>query len=158
MKRMEQLSADGAMPVIDLLAFLEGNWGLSRTINDLRQNMPGAMTGRVEMAKRTDIDGHSALAYREEGELRFGDYRETVFRYYDFSFPSRQKAIVHFTDGRLFHDLDLSSGFCAVEHLCADDTYRGRFHVQSRDVWLSNWFISGPSKELVLDNRYQRLP
>ena len=157
MAAMEQISGDGALPVKDLLGYLEGNWILSRTINDLRLNMPGAMTGRAEMSRRVALEGYPSLTYREEGELRFGDYLETVFRFYDFSFPELHKAIVHFTDGRLFHELDLSSGFCEAEHLCGGDIYRGRFRVQSSDVWLSNWFISGPSKELVLDNRYQRL-
>ena len=153
---MEQLSGDVALPVDDLFSYLQGNWNLSRTINDLYQNMSGVMSGRVELVKRTDIDGNPSLAYREEGELRFGDYQETVFRFYDFSFPSKRKAVVHFTDGRIFHELDLSTGFWEPEHLCEKDMYRGRFRIESRDTWQSNWFISGPTKELVLDNFYQR--
>ncbi len=153
---MEKLSGDGAMPVNDLMTYLEGDWTLSRTINDLRQNMPGAMSGHAFIEKRTDIDGNASLTYREEGELRFGDYQETVYRFYDFSFPAPDKAIVHFTDGRVFHELDLTSGYCEAEHLCGDDMYRGRFRVQSADIWQSNWFISGPAKELILDNLYQR--
>lgn len=154
---MEHLCGDDAMPVSDLFGFLEGKWLLSRTINDLRQNMPGVMSGRVGITRRADGDGNRSLSYREEGELLFGDYRETVHRAYDFSFPEAHRALVHFSDGRIFHELDLSSGFCEVEHLCGEDTYCGRFRVVAGDVWLSNWDISGPSKKLILDNRYQRL-
>lgn len=154
---MENLSADDVMPVSDLFAFLEGDWQLSRTINDVRQNMPGVMTGRVALVRRTDDEGNPALSYREEGELQFGDYRETVHRTYEFSFPEPHRALVRFSDGQIFHELDLSSGGCEVEHLCAEDIYRGRFRVVGGDLWLSSWDISGPAKELILDNRYQRL-
>ena len=154
---MENFSGDGAFAVSDLFPYLEGNWKLSRTINDLRQNMPGAVVGNVKMARRTDIAGNDALTYREEGVLRFGNYEENVFRFYDFSFPAPHKAIVHFEDGKVFHELDLSSGYWQAEHLCGEDTYRGRFRIESRDVWMSNWYISGPNKEMILDNRFQRL-
>ncbi|MBC8267541.1 MAG: hypothetical protein H8E36_02215 [Rhodospirillaceae bacterium] len=155
---MEQLSGDDAMPVSDLFAFLEGNWLLSRTINDLRLNTPGVMNGQIAITRQADGQGEPALKYWEDGELQFGDYRETVHRSYDFRFPQAHRARVHFTDGRIFHELDLSSGYCEVEHLCDPDIYRGRFQIVANDLWLSNWNISGPSKDLILDNRYQRLP
>lgn len=153
---MEQFCPDRALPVVDLFNFFEGDWLLSRTINDLRLNMPGAMTGKATITKRVEINHNPALSYLEEGELRFGNYREDVFRAYEYSFPESHIAHVLFSDGRMFHKLDLSSGYCEAEHLCGDDVYRGRFRVESRNVWLSNWYISGPSKELILDNRYQR--
>lgn len=151
---IERLSAVGAMPVEDLFAYLEGNWQLSRTINDLRLNMPGAMEGQAVIARQENGPG---LSYREEGKLRFGDYRETVFRNYDFIFPELHRAQVLFSDGRRFHELDLRQGISEVEHLCGEDIYRGRFRTETADIWQSSWFISGPSKELTLDNRYQRL-
>jgi len=154
---MQRVSDNVAMPVSDLFAFLEGNWQLSRTINDISQNMPGVMSGRVAITRRGDTQGNPALSYREEGELQFGNYRETVHRAYEFSFPEANRALVHFSDGRIFHELDLSSGFCEVEHQCENDVYRGRFQAVDGDVWLSNWDISGPAKDLILDNRYQRL-
>ena len=154
---MEHLSDDGALRVSDLFSFLEGDWQLSRLINDLRQNMPGEMTATATLTKRIDSDGNPGLSYREEGELHFGDYRETVYRAYDFSFPEPHRARVHFSDGNDFHELDLSTGYCEAEYLCGEDLYRGRFQVLSGDVWLSNWTVHGPSKELVLDNRYRRL-
>ena len=154
---MDKLSGDGAFPVNDLYSFLEGNWQLSRTINDLRQNMPGAMAATASIAKQNENENVRDLCYREEGELHFGDYKEVVYRSYIFRFLEPQKAQVHFDDGRLFHELDLTSGYCEAEHLCGDDIYRGRFRIENRDTWLSNWIVTGPSKELILDNRYQRM-
>ncbi len=144
--------------VEDLFAYLAGDWLLSRTINDLRLNMPGAMEGRAAFSPRDGEVGDPGLAYREEGELRFGTYREMVFRAYDLTFPDRHLARVRFTDGRPFHDLDLRRGECRVEHPCGEDIYRGRFRAESADVWTSDWFITGPSKELTLENRYRRVP
>ena len=153
---MEELSSVGALPVLDLLSHLQGDWELTRTINDLRMNMPGYMSGTTAITRQPDKLKKPTLAYREEGQLRFGDYYETVYRIYDFCFPLAHKALVLFSDGRIFHELDLSSGFCQVEHFCVEDTYRGSFRVESPNVWFSSWYVSGPSKELILDNRYQR--
>lgn len=154
---MDFFSRDGATPVNDLFTFLEGQWQLSRTINDLRLNMPGTMSRQVTITARPGADAQRGLKYREEGELQFGDYRETVHREYDYSFPEAHRACVHFSDGRIFHELDLSTGFFEVEHLCAPDMYHGRFRVDGGDIWLSHWNIKGPAKDLILDNRYQRL-
>ncbi|NQV46342.1 MAG: hypothetical protein HQ504_01020 [Rhodospirillaceae bacterium] len=148
---MDDMSAEGAWPITDIRAFLEGGWSLSRTINDLRQNMPGAMQGHAVIGPAGD-----RFEYREEGELRFGDYLETVHRVYGYAFPEPHRAEVHYEDGRLFHHLDLSTGFWTVEHLCNEDTYRGAFRIDGPDVWRSNWFVTGPDKEIILDSRYQR--
>ncbi|MHA1598648.1 MAG: DUF6314 family protein [Alphaproteobacteria bacterium] len=148
---MNELFADGAWPVDDIRSFMIGTWSLTRTINDLRQNMPGAMQGGATIATGDD-DYH----YREQGELCFGDYRETVHRTYRYSFPGPGIAEVCFDDGRPFYRLDLGNGFCKVQHVCGDDIYRGAFRVDGPDAWRSNWFISGPNKEIVLDSRYER--
>jgi len=155
-KKMENLSKVGASPVHDLFSYLQGNWELTRTITDLRLNIPGFMSGTVAITIQPEKGGKPTLAYREEGELQFGEYKEKVFRDYEFCFPVAHSALVLFSDGKIFHELDLSSGFSRVEHLCFEDAYRGSFRVDSPNVWLSKWLISGPSKELILDNHYQR--
>jgi hypothetical protein len=155
---MKQLSDENAMPVSDLYVFLKGNWQVSKTINDLRLNKPGVMRGTVNITRKNGQQTNPSLAYREEGELQFGDYREKVHRAYDFKFPEVHRARVLFADGRFFHELDLSSGYCEVEHLCDPDIYHGRFQVVSNDLWLSKWNVFGPSKDFILDNLYQRIP
>ena len=96
------------------------------------------------------------LAKRELGE-RFGEYKEKVFRHYQFYFPVAHSALVLFSDGKIFHKLDLRTGFFKVEHLCKEDLYRGSFCVESSNAWLSEWKVSGPSKKLILENHCQRL-
>jgi hypothetical protein len=114
------------------------------------------MSGTTAITRQPDKGGKPILAYKEEGELCFGEYKDKVYRNYEFLFPVAHKALVFFNDGKIFHELDLSSGFTQVEHLCLKDTYRGSFCVESPNVWLSKWRVSGPSKELILDNHYRR--
>jgi len=66
------------------------------------------------------------LAYREKGQVRYGDYSGIAKRYYLYSFPSAHCAKVHFPDDRLFHDLDLRQGYWQSTHLCGEDRYHGR--------------------------------
>ena len=150
-----------AWPVDDLYRFLRGSWSLYRTINDLRSNIPGAMQGEVLIEKDNTANEGDTLIYREQGELRIGDHRETVERTYVYSFPDRQHARhlgeVHFEQGGLFHNLDLSSGICKPVHHTKEDTYRGTIIVDGEDIWRQNWFVTGPSKEIILDSRYQRI-
>jgi hypothetical protein len=153
---IEDFSAVGTFPVHDLFSYLQGDWVLTRKITDLRLNTPGLMSGTTTITRQPDKGGKPVLAYKEEGELSFGEYKDKVYRNYEFCFPVAHKALVLFSDGKIFHELDLSSGFIEVEHLCLKDTYRGSFCVVSPDAWLSKWQVSGPSKELILDNHYQR--
>lgn len=142
--------------MLDLFSYLQGNWVLFRKIADLRLNTPGYMSGITTVTRQPNKDGKPVLAYREEGELCFGEYRDKVYQNYYLCFPVAHKALVLFSDGNTFHELDLSLGFTQVEHLCLKDSYQGSFRVESPNVWLSKWQVSGPSKELILDNHYQR--
>lgn len=157
MQGMEPLSGNTAIAITDLLTHLQGRWELTRSINDLRQDMPGSMRGAVDISRPDHEEFPPVLNYHEEGELVFGDYREIVFRRYRYSFPDPFRALVHFDDGRVFHELDLRTGFWQAEHHCGQDIYKGEFRVESGDIWFSRWKVNGPSKELVLDNRFQRL-
>jgi len=153
---MEDYSAEGAWPVEDLKAYFSGHWTLSRTMNDLKLNMPGAMEGLASFSLAEFEDGLSGLLYHENGELRFGDYREDVNRSYQYIIREPRSADIRFDDRRFFYHLDLTSGRCLMEHQCGDDMYRGRIRVDNEDVWRISWFISGPRKEIVLDTRYHR--
>ncbi len=148
----------GAWPVDDLYRFLKGSWRLYRTVNDLRLNMPGVMRGEAHIQRGEG--GDDDLLYRESGELSLGDHREVIDRRYLFKFPDRPGAghlgEVHFEQGGLFYRLDLSAGFHEVVYHGDDATYRGRFAVESGDVWTANWFVTGPSMEIIIDSRYQR--
>jgi len=154
---MNDLNPQGGWPVADLKAFLEGRWTISRTINDLRQNVPGAMEGQAWIMPADFEDGTSGLGYREEGQLQLGDYRETFHRSYRYVFAENGSARVLFDDGEPFYEFDLKAGYAAVEHRCAEDMYRGAIRADGADSWRSNWFVSGPAKDIVLDTLYSRI-
>ncbi len=149
----------GAWPVDDLYCFLQGSWSLYRTMNDLRLNMPGVLQGDVLIQKKPG-GGDDELVYREKGQLILGDHREIIDRYYLYKFPDRDDARhlgdVHFEHGGLFYGLDLSTGFQKVVYQGENDTYRGTIAVHSYDVWSLNWFVTGPSMEIIIDSRYER--
>ncbi len=96
------------------------------------------------------------LAYREKGQVRYGDYSGIAKQYYLYSFPSAHCAKVHFTDDRLFHDLDLRQGYWQSTHLCGEDRYHGRVQAWSPDRWELKWEVLGPRKDLRIATRYIR--
>ena len=149
-------SSNKSMPLFDLFDFLEGSWRLDRKIDDLKLKIQGSMTGVSIIRPQQSERSNKVLSYREEGRLCFGNYEEDVHRSYQFSFFEKQKAQVLFSDGSFFHELDLSSGFCEVSYICKDDVYTGQFQVVSSTIWLSQWCVNGPSKDLKLNNSYQR--
>ncbi|WP_308293172.1 DUF6314 family protein [Streptomyces sp. TS71-3] len=63
---------------------------------------------------------------------------------------------VEFTDGRPFHDLDLTSGHHIAHHPCAADDYRGEFTVLGPDRWRTVWRVAGPAKDQLLVTEYTR--
>ena len=153
---MKEPDKTSMLPVYDLFAYLKGNWKLTRKITDIRLNILGFLSGTISITRESNKAIRPTLAYHEEGELCFGNYKEKVYRDYRFCFPNAHSALVFFSDGKIFHKLDLTTGFCRVEHLCLEDLYQGRFCVESSNVWLSKWHVSGPAKQMILDNHYQR--
>lgn len=142
---------EAALGVEDLKAFLEGTWLLTRRLRDRRAGTQGTLEGEARF--ETVGDG---LVYRENGVLRLGDGAFKASRVYRYGFPARHRAEVAFDDGSLFHTLDLSSGSCAVEHLCGADTYRGDYLVAEFGEWHVNWQVLGPRKDQLLESSYLR--
>ena len=120
-------------------------------MTDKQSGASGTFNGSATF---TPHDGN--LRYEEAGRLRFGDYGDTAFRRYDFSFPGTATAQVFFDDGRPFHDLDLSSGGWRTEHFCDPDHYDGFFQAISDNAYVCQWAISGPKKDLILHTTYHR--
>lgn len=135
----------------NLKKFLEGSWDLARRIDDRRAGQTGSLTGRAVFA----AEGNNLL-YREEGRLAIGDHEGPAEQAYRYGFPSVSKAEVHFSDGRFFHHLDLTSGCWSCTHLCDPDRYDGEFTVLGADSWRVVWHVAGPRKELTLDSTYRR--
>ena len=150
----------GGLGILDLKAFLQGVWDLTRTLEDRRAGQRGRFDGRAVFAP-----AGAGLAYRERGVLRLGAFTGPAERVHRYRFPAPgraparapARAEVAFEDGRPFHDLDLSQGRWSVVHRCRDDLYRGRFEVEGRDRWTAVWRVSGPRKDQVLCGRYDRV-
>lgn len=141
----------GPFQVNDLKGFLQGVWSLERRLYDHRAGQTGRLAGKaVFTAEGAD------LLYREEGRLRFADHEGPALRSYRYRFPTPARAAVLFTDGRLFHELDLSRGFWPCVHLCDPDRYEGHFDAADANTLRVMWKVFGPRKALRLDSTYRR--
>ena len=119
------------------------------------------------------VTGSATFSPRADHELTV-DYAETgkmvsqsapaqpavdVHQNYVFEFPSKEgvKATVHFSDGRLFHELDFSakSSVC-VAHWCSPDQYDGQYEILGPHSFRIRWRVDGPSKAYTSDTVYER--
>ena len=148
---MSTASVEPALRVENLKDFLEGAWLLTRRLRDRRAGTRGTLEGKAVFEAEGD-----GLVYRETGVLRLADGAFRADRVYRYRFPAPHCAEVAFDDGSLFHLLDLSSGRCAVEHLCGADIYRGRYTVTGCSEWQVDWQVAGPRKDQFLESRYRR--
>ncbi|MGW7819455.1 DUF6314 family protein [Streptomyces puniciscabiei] len=143
----------GFWPVADVLAHLTGRWRVERDVRDLASGDEGHFSGTaVFTALQT-----GGLLHEESGDFTWQGVTRPATRTLRFlPGPAPGTADVRFTDGRPFHELDLSAGRYVAEHPCAADLYRGEFTVQDADRWRSVWRVGGPAKDLVLITDYVR--
>lgn len=135
----------------DLKRFLYGKWRLERSLDDRRAGQRGRLSGEALFTEQGDD-----LLYREAGLLSIGDHEGPALQSYRYSFPDVGRAAVSFSDGRFFHNLDLTQGAWTCTHLCDPDRYEGEFAVLGPDAWRVVWRVTGPRKDLVLDSTYRR--
>lgn len=138
--------------VNDLRTFLEGTWKLERGLEDVRRDETGALIGEACF-----VAADGGLYYREEGMLSLGDHRGAAHQAYRYDFPTLSRASVSFTDGRFFHDLDLTAGIWTCRHRCSDDDYAGEFRALNADRLQVLWRVKGPRKDMLLDGLYHRV-
>ncbi|MFE2299818.1 DUF6314 family protein [Streptomyces sp. NPDC059445] len=141
-------------PVEDVLAYLAGSWRVERTVRDLASDAEGRFTGTTVFEPLGDDGG---LLHRESGTFVWQGVARPAERTLRF-LPGRTPgtALVRFSDGRPFHDLDLTGGRYVADHPCAADLYRGEFSVRDENHWRSVWRVRGPAKDLVLSTGYTR--
>ncbi len=142
---------DGGLGILDLKAFLQGTWRLSRTMEDRRAGQRGRLDGQAVFAP-----AGAGLVYRERGMLRLGAFTGPAERVYRYGFARPQRAEVAFEDGSLFHSLELSEAGWRVEHRCRNDLYRGLFRLAAPGAWEAVWLVTGPRKDHRLVTRYNR--
>ena len=139
---------------LNLKAFLAGTWKIDRVIVDRALAMTGRLQGRA-----TFTPSDRGLMYQERGVVTFGEHRGSAHQTFWYDFPeSDGRASVRFSDGRAFHDLDLSLGQARVGHACDPDLYEGLFVALSSTAWRSAWTVTGPRKDYDLVTTYTRWP
>lgn len=63
--------------------------------------------------------------------------------------------VVHFEDGRPFHDFDIATN-AAATHLCGEDLYEVQYTFAQWPIWSSQWRVRGPRKDLILKTNFFR--
>ncbi|MFI6487284.1 DUF6314 family protein [Streptomyces sp. NPDC050564] len=143
-------------PVADVLAYLTGNWRVERSVRDLASGAEGRFTGTTVFSPLED--GGDGLLHRESGTFVWQGTSRPAERTLWFLPGERPgSAAVRFSDGRPFHDLDLTTGRHIADHPCAADLYRGEFTVRDENRWRTVWRVRGPAKDLVLTTDYARV-
>lgn len=143
--------AENLCQISNLKDFLQGQWQLERRLDDRRAGQQGLLTGTAAFAPERDD-----LLYSEAGRLAIGDHEGPAEQVYRYAFDASWRALVHFRDGRFFHDLDLTAGRWTAAHLCAPDRYDGEFTALDGNSWRVVWRVTGPRKDLILDSSYRR--
>jgi hypothetical protein len=129
------------------LAALEGDWRLSREIEDRR----AGLTGRLEGSSTWRPDA-AGLVQEEAGLLRYGDAppmqaaRRYLWR------TEGDGLAVFFEDGRPFHRI--GPGRHADTHLCAPDTYEVAYLFGEGRAFSTVWRVTGPRKDLLIRSAY----
>ncbi|WP_405878548.1 DUF6314 family protein [Streptomyces sp. NBC_01136] len=148
-------------PVANALTYLAGSWHVERAVRDLARGAEGQFTGTTIFGPREEPGEPGlphGLLHQESGTFVWQGTPRPAERTLRFlPGPSPATAIVQFSDGRPFHDLDLSTGRYVADHPCAADLYRGEFTVYGEDRWRTVWRVGGPAKDLVLTTEYTRL-
>ncbi|KMS75023.1 hypothetical protein ACM01_12150 [Streptomyces viridochromogenes] len=140
-------------PVPDVLTYLAGSWRVERSVRDLASGEEGEFSGTTVFGPLDE----GGLLHHESGTFVWREVprpAERTLRFLPGSSPGT--ADVRFTDGRFFHDLDLTSGQHIAGHPCSADLYRGEFTVRDEERWRTVWRVRGPAKDLVLTTDYAR--
>ncbi|MCU1527733.1 MAG: hypothetical protein JWP75_1496 [Frondihabitans sp.] len=136
---------------------LLGRWTLDRTIYDHLEGTTITVTGTAEFV--TPAPGR--IDWVESGVLHLpaGDVPITATRHLRQE-PDGAWA-TDFADGRAFHAWGVG---VELVHECSPDMYRGRLEPElpaagrcdRRDAWTMQWAATGPTKDYVIDSRYNR--
>jgi hypothetical protein len=130
-------------------AYLPGTWAVERRMHDAELGA-GEYTGTATFAP-----AKVGLAWTERGRLRLGGYDGPATRTLRIV-PEDGGWAVRFTDGRLFHPLELVPAGSRVSHPCGEDRYDGEYTVLGPDAFDVRWRVTGPRKDQRIESRYLR--
>ncbi len=133
------------------------SWRLERSVRDLASTDEGTFTGTTTFSPLHGTTDPLGLLHHESGTFVWQGVARPAERTLHFLIGTAPgTADVRFTDGRPFHDLDLTSGRWTTDHPCSADLYRGEFTVLDADHRRTVWRVAGPAKDLVLTTDYAR--
>lgn len=131
---------------LDLL----GRWSLERDVEDRYASARLSVTGTALLEQV----GDGRVRWHEEGVLtRPGSAPAAVHRTLLVVPDADGSWQVTFDDGRPFHPW---SPGVRVDHLCADDLYRGLVDVPDQVRWTVTWQVRGPAKDHTITTAYTR--
>lgn len=132
------------MRIEDTLAFLLGEWTLERVLDDQRTGALGSFSGTATL---TSADAGAHVDYAEAGEMRWGDHAGPAFRRLACERLAGGGALLRFSDGRPYVQLDLRSGSWTAVHDCGADRYEIKTVVRSANLIEERWRVLGPAKD-----------
>ncbi len=132
------------------LAAFEGDWTMTRTIEDVRAGRPGRLDGAARF-----VPGDGGLVYDETGLLALGDGPAvSAARRYLWRDAGAGAIEVRFADGRFFHRFYADEPAPAAVHDCPPDQYRVRYDFARWPRWTAEWRVRGPRKDYAMLTAY----
>ena len=142
LKHNEPIVESAQMKIDDTFGFLLGNWTLTRWIKDRRTGLSGRFMGTATLSESL----HGRGWYKEDGELCYGDYTGPANRTLQMLRRPDGSAVLQFSDGRPYLEIDLSSANWSGQHFCSRDTYEIEMQAQSQEMIIEKWAVRGPGK------------
>ena len=141
------------MAELPQLSDFEGDWTISRTIDDRLAKQKGSLSGTA----RFEPGGYEGgMIYREEGTLDFGaGTKMEATRIYLWQ-PHARGISVHFQDGKDFHLLELDRFMPDAQHFCSPDMYHVSYDFTAWPKWRAVWRVQGPKKDYRMITDYRR--
>ncbi|KAF0674801.1 DUF6314 family protein [Profundibacterium mesophilum] len=127
----------------------EGDWTLSRKIEDRRARLSGRLDGT---ARWQPAEG--GLRMGEAGLLRFGAAAPIRAERGALWMQDGPDIRVHFEDGRFFHLIAPRAGRAGAVHECAPDRYEVTYDFRDWPRWSALWTVTGPRKDYVMRSDY----
>jgi hypothetical protein len=144
------------MTTMPQLQEFEGDWVLSRTIEDRLGQGDGRLDGQAQFLPRPD----GGLDYVESGQLSLeGKPAMAATRRYIWQ-PAETGIAVSFEDGAPFHVIALDRLMPDANHHCDPDLYHVSYDFTrwggKAKVWRAIWRVVGPRKDYRMLSEYRR--
>lgn len=134
----------------------EGDWALTRIIEDRLSEADGRLEGQARFLRRAD----GGLDYVETGALILGDKPPLASTRRYIWQPAEAGIAVSFEDGAPFHVIALDRLMPDANHHCDPDLYHVSYDFTrwggKSQLWRSIWRVVGPRKDYRMLSEYRR--